>query len=433
MTSRPPSARPLGGAPLTMRGAGAVVLGVALMLAATSLGRVELAVFGLTLLLLTAGGWLSLRLAGRVTDVDRSLSTDVASVGGVSHVRARLVLSARPVPGGTWRDALPDALRPVGTPASPDGPVGDLRPGARGTVEVSYAVMGMRRGRHSLGPLETVAVDPFGLARRRLTAGARTPVTIVPGVVSLSALPGAPGAAGTSHTTTDRHGQGADNLIPRPYAPGDSMRRIHWRASAHHGSFMVREEERETTPRAIVVFDRGAARWRPDAARGEDEGFEAAVTVCVSAAWSLTRDGYSVEVVDSDGAPIAAVASQEDMSALLVAFASVAPRGEDTLARLASGIGNWSAAPVVVVTGRMSAEDVAGLAPVAVQASRAVLLSADPRGDALERAARTGWHAARLRIDVAQAWLAATRPGEPSGDPRTGAPRAEGVSAGGGH
>jgi uncharacterized protein (DUF58 family) len=433
MMSRPPSARPLGGAPLTARGAGAVVLGVALLLTATSLGRVELAVFGLTLLLLTAGGWLSLRLAGRVTDVDRSLSTDVASVGGVSHVRARLALSARPVPGGTWRDGLPDALRPIGTPSSPDGPVGDLRPGARGTVEVSYAVMGMRRGRHSLGPLETVAVDPFGLARRRLTAGTRTPVTIVPGIVPLSALPGAPGASGTSHTTTDRHGQGADNLIPRPYAPGDSMRRIHWRASAHHGSFMVREEERETTPRAIVVFDRGAARWSPDAARGEDEAFEAAVTVCVSAAWSLARDGYAVEVVDSDGAAIAGVASQEDMSALLVAFASVAPRGEDTLGRLASGIGNWSAAPVVLVTGRTSAEDVAGLAPVAAQASRAVLLSADPRGDALERAARTGWHAARLRIDVAQSWLTATRPGEPSGDPRSGAPRAEGVSADGRH
>lgn len=418
--------RPLGGSPLTLRGVAAVVLGVALLCAASALGRVELAVFGLVLLLLVAGGWVSLRLAGRVVDVDRSLSTDVASVGGVSHVRARLLLSARPVPGGTWRDGLPDALRPMGTQASPDGPVGDLTPGARGTIGVSYAVMGMRRGRHTIGPLQTAAVDPFGLARRRTTAGARTPVTIVPRVMPLPPLPGAPGATGSSQVTTDRHGQGADNLIPRPYAPGDSMRRIHWRASAHHGSFMVREEERETTPRAIVVFDRGVARWSPEAAHGDDEAFEAAVTLCVSVAWSLARDGYSVDVMDSDGAPIAGVESHEDMSALLAAFASVGPRGEDTLDRLPNGIGNWSAAPVILIAGRLTGQDVAALAPVAAQTSRAVLLTVDPRGDALERAARGGWHAARLGTDVEQAWTAATRPDEASRP-------AEEVGAHGGH
>mgnify|MGYP000485301648 CR=1 FL=1 len=27
----------------------------------------------------------------------------------------------------------------------------------------------------------------------------------------------------------------------RDYVPGDSMRRIHWRQTAHHGQFMVKE------------------------------------------------------------------------------------------------------------------------------------------------------------------------------------------------
>ncbi|MER7796353.1 DUF58 domain-containing protein [Microbacterium sp. NPDC096154] len=407
---------PLGGAPLTLRGLAAVVLGAVLVFAAGGLGRIELAVFGLALLLLAAGGWLTLRLAGRVTDVDRSLSTDVASVGGISHVRARLVLSTRPVPGGTWTDALPEALRPMGTDASPEGSTGELPPGGRGTLEVSYAVMGMARGRHALGPLQTVAIDPFGLARRRTTVGVRTAVTIVPAVTPLPSLPGAPGATGGSQASTDRHGQGADNLIPRPYAPGDSMRRIHWRASAHHGSFMVREEERETTPRAVVVFDRSLPRWTPEAARGEDEGFEVAVALCASAVWSLARDGYSVDVMDSDGAPIAIVESQEDMAELLVAFASVGPRSGDTFDRLAIGIRNWSAAPVILVAGRVSGEDIATIAPVAAQAARAVLLSVDPRGDALERAAGAGWHAARLGMDVEAAWIAATRPAEALGE-----------------
>lgn len=427
---RAPGTRSLSGAPLTARGLAAVVLGVGLMIAANALGRIELAVFGLTLLLLTGASWVTLLLAGRVVDVERTLSTDVASVGGISEVRAVLVLSTRPVPGGRWHDRLPDALRAVVTDAAPNGPVGDLPPGRRGVLPVTYAVMGMKRGRHAIGPLETAAIDPFGLARRRITAGGRTPVTIVPPVVPLRALPGAPGATGGATSTTDRHGQGADNLIPRPYAPGDSMRRIHWRASAHHGSFMVREEERETTPRAIVVFDRSAPRWSTDAVRGEDEGFEAAVTLVASAAWSLVRDGYAVEVMDSDGATLALVETQDDVSEMLVTFASVGPRAEDTLERLAASIGNWTSAPVILVTGRLTGEDVAGLAPVATQASRAVLLSVDPRGDALERAARTGWHPARLGTDVESAWLSATRPDDDTASsamrPGTGAAHGRG-------
>lgn len=407
--SRRPSSRPFRGAPLTLRGLAAAVLGLGLLITASALGRIELVLFGLTLLLLVVAGWISLRLAGRVTDVDRSLSTDVASVGGISSVDARLVLSARPVPGGTWRDDLPEALRAVGTDAAPDGPTGELPPGGRGTLHVSYAVMGMRRGRHTIGPLQTAAVDPFGLARRRTTVGKRTAVTIVPAVVPLPPLPGSPGATGSSQVSTGRHGQGADNLIPRPYAPGDSMRRIHWRASAHHGAFMVREEERETTPRAIIVIDRGATRWGPSAPHNRDAHFEAAVTLCVSAAWSLARDGYSVSVMDTDGTPIALVESHEDMADLLVTFASVAPRGEDTLHRMSTGVANWSAAPVILIAGRLTGDDVAALGAVAAQASRAVMLAADPQGDAIDRAERAGWHAARLDTDVEAAWISATR------------------------
>ena len=406
--SRSPSR--LSAAPLTPRGLGAALLGAVLLIAAMALGRIELALFGLTLLLLVVAGWISLRLSGRVVDVDRALSTDVASVGGLSHVEARLQLSVRPVPGGMWQDALPDALRAVATESSP-GPSGELPPGGRGTLHVTYAVMGMRRGRHAVGPLQTAAVDPFGLARRRMTIGMRTPVTIVPAVVALPALPGFPGAIGSSQLTTGRHGQGADNLIPRPYAPGDSMRRIHWRASAHHGSFMVREEERETTPHAIVVFDRGAARWDGTASHGGDEAFEAAVTLVVSATWSLARDGYSVSVMDSDGAPIGTVESHEDMSDLLVVFASVSPRGEDSLQRLGSSGVVRSAAPVILVTGRLTSDDVASFGAVAAQSSRPVLLSARPEGDALERASRSGWHTARLGTDVEASWEAATQRG----------------------
>ena len=100
-------------------------------------------------------------------------------------------------------------------------------------------------------------------------------MTVAPAVIDLPPLTNFAGeAGGTLHTTTNQLGQGADNLVARPYVPGDSMRRIHWRATAHRDELMVRQEEQESTPEASVVIDRGALRWSPEAmyAPGADPG-----------------------------------------------------------------------------------------------------------------------------------------------------------------
>ncbi|WP_188755846.1 DUF58 domain-containing protein [Microbacterium album] len=380
-----------------------MVVGTACLVAAYALARVELAVLGLTLLTLVAGAGVGLLLAGRVTDVRRSLSTEVARVGGVSHVRLSLSLSARPIPGGAWRDALPDALAAL----EASGASGPLSAGARDTTQASYAVVGMRRGRHAIGPLMAESSDPFGLVRLRRPAGERTPVSVVPAVVPLPPLPGAPAATGGARSAADRHGQGADNLIPRPYAPGDSMRRIHWRASARHDELMVREEERETTPRAVVVIDRSGARWGRHAAQGQDPEFESAVTMCVSAAWSLVRDGYSVDVMDSEGVLLALVGGPEDVEGMLVAFAGVEPVPGDALPGLASALGEAASAPVILVARGLSHDDVAGLGSVAARSPRSLLLAAGTDPDVLDHASRAGWHTAHLGGDVEATWAAA--------------------------
>ena len=91
-------------------------------------------------------------------------------------------------------------------------------------------------------------------------------MTVAPAIVDLPPLTDFAGeAGGTLHTTTNQLGQGADNLVARPYVPGDSMRRIHWRATAHRDELMVRQEEQESTPEASVVLDRGVLRWSPEA------------------------------------------------------------------------------------------------------------------------------------------------------------------------
>jgi uncharacterized protein (DUF58 family) len=44
----------------------------------------------------------------------------------------------------------------------------------------------------------------------------------------------------------------------REYLPGDSLRQVHWRATAHHGELVVKEAEEPQSPRLSLVLELGA-------------------------------------------------------------------------------------------------------------------------------------------------------------------------------
>jgi uncharacterized protein (DUF58 family) len=382
--------------PLTVRGTGALVLALVCFVVANEAGIPELMYFGILLLAVVGASVASLYLTRRSDVVTRSLSPDVATVGRESLVTVRVgVRTAVPTPPGTWQDQMPKGLR-----AKAEGIFPALGSGLRGServVDLSYVVTGVRRGVHSIGPLSVRSTDPFGLARRSTIFGERTPVTVAPALVDLPALSNFAGeTGGTLHTTTNQLGQGADNLVARPYMSGDSMRRIHWRATAHRDELMVRQEEQESTPEASVILDRGVLRWSTEAmqAPGADPGFEAAVSACVSAVARLVHDGYAVEVVDSDGTVLAERIDGGDMTevdALLSHFATLTARRDDTLARLPRVFAGVMTGPVILIVGRFDASDADTIAPVAVHSSIPMVFSVAPVGDALERAADYGW------------------------------------------
>uniref|UniRef100_UPI001EF9E0F1 MFS transporter n=1 Tax=Microbacterium sp. B24 TaxID=95616 RepID=UPI001EF9E0F1 len=249
--------------PLTLRGLGALVLAAACGMLAQRFGIAELAYVGALLAAAVVVSAATLYLLPSSARVTRAFSPDVAAAG--SEVRVRLTVEIRsslPTSEARWRDAVPDGVVAASTAgAAPDGvlpPTGSAIAGPS-QVEVDYAVRAERRGLRRVGPLALVTTDPFGFTRRRRTVGDTSPLVIVPEIVDLDELHDLPGdAGGSTRSVTDRMGQGADNLIPRTYAPGDSMRRIHWRASAHRDELMVRQEEQETTPEAVVLLDRGA-------------------------------------------------------------------------------------------------------------------------------------------------------------------------------
>ncbi|GAB2834366.1 DUF58 domain-containing protein [Microbacterium insulae] len=400
--------------PLTVRGTGALILAIACFVTANEFGVTELMYFGILLVAVIVASVASLYLSRRSDVVTRSLTPDVATVGRESLVSVTVgVRTALPTPPGVWQDVLPKGLR-----GKAEGVFPALGSGLRRSdrvVELSYVVTGAKRGVHPIGPLSVQSTDPFGLARRRTTFGQRTLVTVAPALVDLPPLTDFAGeSGGTLHTTTNQLGQGADNLVARPYAPGDSMRRIHWRATAHRDELMVRQEEQESTPEASVVLDRGALRWATEAlqAPGGDPGFEAAVSACVSAVARLVHDGYAVEVLDSDGAVLAERIDGGDMTeveVLLSHFATLTARRDDSLGRLPRLFAGIMTGPVVVITGRLDASDADVLTPIVHHSTLPMLFSVSPVGNALDRAADAGWRVGAIdpEGDLAAVWAGA--------------------------
>ncbi|MFG6491145.1 DUF58 domain-containing protein [Microbacterium sp. P03] len=404
--------------PLTVRGTGALVLALICFVLANELGLVELRYFGMLLLALLLGSVVALYLTRRTETVTRALHPDVATVDHAIDVTVRVgVRTALATPPGAWSDALTKGLTGAAAGAFPA--VGSGLRGTARTVELEYSVTGMKRGIHSLGPLSITSTDPFGVARRRNVLGGRTPVTVAPEIIELPAVASFAGAAGgTLPSSTTQMGQGADNLIARPYAPGDARHRIHWRATAHRDSLMVRQEEQESTPEAVVVLDRGTPRWVAEAARtpGADPGFERAVTACISVAAHLVHAGFAVTVIDSDGSELVERLEGGDLWALEEAaaqFATITTHGVDTLPHLPELFAGTTIGPIVVVTGRLEEQDATSLRALVHHSSLPVLLSTAPSREALELAVDTGWQAASIALDVdlADAWSSTTSGG----------------------
>lgn len=378
---------------LTRRGAGALVAALLCVIGANLVAAPILLYIGVVLALLTGFSALMAWLPRRTGTVSRQVSTDLLTVSETSRVSIRFGLRSLRVPHALWHDVLPDAV---------SGDAGGEYPPQSGQLE--YRITGVRRGVWPIGPLVLRTVDPFGLAQREQEFGETRTVTVVPEVFALAPLAVRVGAAGgTAHTSSTRLGQGADNLSPRFYLPGDSMRRIHWRASAHRGQLMVRQEEEESSPDAIVVLDRSAEHWeRPG--DDADAAFEAAVSLCASSALHLADEGYGVDVIDSAGALLGVLRGHEDdRDALLVALALIAPRGDHR--DVATLIGSAPPGPLVYITGRLSEDDAASLRTAGAAAG--ILLATGPEQGAVEAATRNGWSFARLDDDVAAAWAGA--------------------------
>ena len=291
---------------LTRRGLGFLITGAISFIAAPILSLPALLyVTGLLLALVLFSAIFVFAGHSRVR-IERSFTPQVVPPGQMSHATVRITnLSVLPCLEAKWSDDLPHGI---------SGDASGILPalgGSHGTdsrVSFTYALQGLRRGRHPIGPLRVNVLDPFGLVFRRHKFGSPEMLTVLPRRYELRPIaPRGTSEDGATRPAPQHVGLGEDDVIASSYLPGDAMKRLHWKATAHRGELMVRQEEQQLTPRAAVVLDcepvsQGTAQDR----QGEWE-YSAVLEWCVAATASITthlvKAGYVV-VLQSNGTGI---------------------------------------------------------------------------------------------------------------------------------
>jgi len=181
-------------------------------------------------------------------------------------------------------------VRVDGVPDSQGFRVGRLLSG--GTYRCPCSFTPKRRGPLLIGGALLSSGFPFGLLVRTSRVPVERMVMVYPRLIDVDSI-----LAGSIASAVNGRGMSAgggdEYFYTREYRPGDSYRRIHWKASARTADIMVKEYSLQEARRAFVYLD-GTARQNPD-------GFEKAVSIAASLSSRLIDLDYAVMFMFSDG------------------------------------------------------------------------------------------------------------------------------------
>jgi uncharacterized protein (DUF58 family) len=332
------------------------------------LTRRGLAVLLCSLLAIVAGQWAGypvIRVLGAV-GVGAVLGSVLATARGPRVTVTREVYPGRVERGrpalarlrvrstASWRLrgflALDRAGRDVRTVA-----VHALLPGAESTYH--YELPTTTRGLMSVGPLTLHRVDPFGLARNKVSAGETKTLWVHPRVYpALARIGGHPRHHHEGSATDETLHGSLDLKEVREYQPGDEVRSIHWKATARTGQLMVRDYADPDQPRLTVLLD---TRREPLS----EATFEEATEVAASILFAASTAGHRCRLVTTAGADLAAPGGAVASRMFLDELCVVRQRDDKSgLVPLVLTTGSSAGGAIVVVTGaRGSAADFAPL------------------------------------------------------------------------
>ena len=164
----------------------------------------------------------------------------------------------------------------------------------RGRQERSWLVRTplVRRGHFRIEPLQIRTGDPFGFFEASASVGQGITLVVYPRVVPLPMWKLPPANIEGAHAQPERTLQTTPLATTvRPYAPGDSMNRIHWRSTARTGEIQVKEFDLEQTADAWIFMDLDAGN---EAGSGDESTTEVAVRAAASIADTALGENRAV-------------------------------------------------------------------------------------------------------------------------------------------
>jgi uncharacterized protein (DUF58 family) len=250
--------------------------------------------------------------------------------------------------------------------------------GAR--IELEYQAEG-ERGEHEFTGLEILASDDFGLFPVRHLADLPDRVMIYPPILRLRPVDIRPqrthGFSGP--LPARRGGSGVVFFGTREYRPGDTLRRINWRATARHEDTLVTNEfEVEGVADVGVILD---SRERSHMRMLGGALFEYSVQATAALADRFLRDGHRVGLMIVGAGVLrvfpgyGAVQRERILDALARATTGMS-YAFDSLDRLPTRF--FPARSQLVVVSPMLPDDLAGLLRFRSLGYEVLVLSADP-------------------------------------------------------
>ena len=300
------------------RGWGLLCAGAVSLLAAQIMGRRDLLALAVLLLVLPLLSLAGTRVLKPRFQVYREFSPSPVETAARATVRLAVARTGPGAGHAVMEEHLPARFG--------ESPVFRFpaRAAAGGTSRYEYHLRSAKRGQFLIGPVTAEFSDPFGLSFHRHAIDDGDLLTVTPAAVELpeTGLAGARGNDGVTATRV-RANPSDDDAMTREYRHGDPMRRVHWPATARHGSLMVRQEESVTTPEATIILDQrlsayphgvfglgaGPSGGTPESRDGDGQelltcdAFEWAVTAAMSIGAHLAERSYSLRFLDSAGAP----------------------------------------------------------------------------------------------------------------------------------
>jgi uncharacterized protein (DUF58 family) len=174
-----------------------------------------------------------------------------------------------------------------------------LGPWGKRQYEISCTLQATRRGYFSLGPLLLRYGDPFGFFEKQKVLLAEEKITVFPALKEMARrrLPQAQ-ASGELLALRRAFEDPAAPAGIREYRPGDSLRRIHWRATAHTGRHQSKVYDFATSLNALLLLNLQRSDYPAGPAEAAQTA-ELAISLTASLAIHLLTAGQKVGLISN--------------------------------------------------------------------------------------------------------------------------------------